>query len=77
MLLIHVFNLKAVNYSRRIVCDAPNARPFVHFTGSSCRYDANNYNTWELHCYGISWITDDQLGGWEAVDEVGCYVPGI
>ena len=77
MLLMLVSNLKVVNYSRTIVCEAPDARPFVHFNSSSCRYDANYNNTWELDCYNGSWITDDQLGGWEAVDEVGCYVPGI
>ena len=75
MLLIHVFNLKVVNYSRTIVCDAPDARPFVHFMNSSCRYNASNDNTWQLDCYNGSWITGDQVGGWEVVDEVGCYVP--
>ena len=59
------------------MCDAPDARPFVHFTSSDCLYSASNDSVWELNCYDGSWITDDQLGGWGAVDEVGCYMPGI
>ena len=78
--LIDVSSLKIVNYSRKIVCDAPEAKPFVHFTNSSCRYNANYDNTWQLNCYNGSWVTNDVVDGWEAVDEVGCYVlyvPGI
>ena len=60
------------------MCDAPNARAFVHHVDGDCQYDGNGDNLWQLDCHNGSWASYNPVSGIvQPVDEVGCYVPGI